>query len=418
MAAKNNKLIWILQKAAFAAVLSIFAFIQLASTGYALSTEQKRIFDSGIYYFDTASSDGACFSGSEDLPESVPKPYNTIFSQAAGAYKTNVQLLAAIYLTENGNNWKPINSSWATSPAGASGPFQFMPATWDAYKVDGNNDGVIDINNIYDAAFSAAHLIYSYNARPNTPLGSLEQPLQTNTLLQISASYNAGPGNVQRWGSTASLTDLYKETQDYVSNVYALITSGFTKSGKASYPDPRGSGGGSITAGTGCSSGVVAGSVVNTALNLAWPTYGHCKDKGCATPEYQAAMPKYNGSSGYDVWSDCGVFVATVMIASGADTSYPKRSTFIQSDYVRTSGKYVIINGVRDSSQLQPGDILLYNGSDGGHTFIYTGKQTDFNGDSASASLGDHVPEAVSAASSFAYNNRAISGNYFVARLK
>ncbi len=41
----------------------------------------------------------------------------------------------------------------------AAGPMQFIPQTWQAYGVDGNQDGVVEIQNIYDAAASAARYL-------------------------------------------------------------------------------------------------------------------------------------------------------------------------------------------------------------------------------------------------------------------
>jgi membrane-bound lytic murein transglycosylase B len=38
----------------------------------------------------------------------------------------------------------------------AVGPLQFLPATWQSYGLDGNADGVVDPNNIFDAARAAA----------------------------------------------------------------------------------------------------------------------------------------------------------------------------------------------------------------------------------------------------------------------
>ncbi len=43
--------------------------------------------------------------------------------------------------------------------SGATGPFQFMPATFRAYGVDGNEDGRADPCNVVDALFSAARYL-------------------------------------------------------------------------------------------------------------------------------------------------------------------------------------------------------------------------------------------------------------------
>jgi hypothetical protein len=45
----------------------------------------------------------------------------------------------------------------------AVGPMQFIPSTWEIYKVDGNNDGVADPYNINDAALASAKLLCSNN---------------------------------------------------------------------------------------------------------------------------------------------------------------------------------------------------------------------------------------------------------------
>ncbi len=41
----------------------------------------------------------------------------------------------------------------------AVGPMQFIPTTWDLYGADGNEDGIADPQNIYDAALSAARYL-------------------------------------------------------------------------------------------------------------------------------------------------------------------------------------------------------------------------------------------------------------------
>lgn len=75
--------------------------------------------------------------------------------KAASRYNIDWKILEAVWQVESGKAWiTPI-----TSYAGAQGPMQFMPGTWSAYAVDGNGDGVADINNAEDAVYAAANLL-------------------------------------------------------------------------------------------------------------------------------------------------------------------------------------------------------------------------------------------------------------------
>ena len=132
------------------------------------------------------------------------------------------------------------------------------------------------------------------------------------------------------------------------------------------------------------------GDIVKTALTLAWDTAGHGHSP---KPGYQTAEATYNGSTGYDELTDCGVFVATVMVMSGADKDYVRRLTRSQRAYVRASPKYDVFEDLTNEGQLRPGDIFVHDG----HTFIYTGNYIGGDGktyNAASASLNQHVPEA------------------------
>jgi hypothetical protein len=149
----------------------------------------------------------------------------------------------------------------------------------------------------------------------------------------------------------------------------------------------------------------VAGNIAQTALNLAWPDKGHGKNKSDATMAYQTTAPQYNSvfagaDETSDVWSDCGAFVGTVMRASGADSNYPGRGSHSQLNYVSSHPeKYQIVDWT-NTSQLQPGDVLVYSLYDddtgerlGGHTYIYTGSNGNgFN--MAEGSWKSHVPQA------------------------
>ena len=170
------------------------------------------------------------------------------------------------------------------------------------------------------------------------------------------------------------------------------------------------------------SNGAVAGDMVQTALNLAWPEKaGHENkvNKEDAKPEYQEAFQTYyldvGGTTHTTPYSDCGVFVGTVVRASGADPDFPIRGTDIMMKYVEDNPeKYEIVTeNVTDTSQLQPGDILVsakgapYNRRYG-HIAIYVGQQP--GGEVAEGSLGGHVP--------YVQNLWHLNENYRVARLK
>jgi membrane-bound lytic murein transglycosylase B len=70
------------------------------------------------------------------------------------------QIIAAVHRVET----RQSGTTMITSYAGAQGPMQFMPATFRAYGVDGNGDGIVDIGNIDDAMFSAANYLKANGA--------------------------------------------------------------------------------------------------------------------------------------------------------------------------------------------------------------------------------------------------------------
>ena len=87
-------------------------------------------------------------------------PFLLPIYQAAGTqYGVRWELLAAIneIETDYGRN---LN----VSSAGAQGWMQFMPASWEAYGVDGNSDGLMDPYNPVDAIFAAARYLKAAGA--------------------------------------------------------------------------------------------------------------------------------------------------------------------------------------------------------------------------------------------------------------
>ncbi len=74
------------------------------------------------------------------------------YTQASAAYNVPWEVIAAVHYVETGQRGSTI----VTSYAGAQGPMQFMPSTFTAYAVDGDGNGVTDINNVDDAIMTAA----------------------------------------------------------------------------------------------------------------------------------------------------------------------------------------------------------------------------------------------------------------------
>ncbi len=88
----------------------------------------------------------------EPLP--IPADVEQLYQEAAGAYGIPWTLLAGIGMEETGHG-----RNTATSTAGAQGLMQFMPATFAAYGIDGNGDGLADIWNPADSIHSAANYL-------------------------------------------------------------------------------------------------------------------------------------------------------------------------------------------------------------------------------------------------------------------
>ncbi|MDG3016831.1 lytic transglycosylase domain-containing protein [Speluncibacter jeojiensis] len=81
----------------------------------------------------------------------------------------------------------------------AVGPMQFMPATWAKYGADGNGDGKIDPNNIFDASYGAARLLCSSGKNLAVPSNEFAAILSYNhsaayaqTVLAWATAYSLG----------------------------------------------------------------------------------------------------------------------------------------------------------------------------------------------------------------------------------
>lgn len=117
--------------------------------------------------------DGASLSAS---PGTMSPQYKALYLAAAKTCPgLPPEVLMAIGQIESGHG-----ANDGPSYAGAIGPMQFEPATWVAYGVDGNHDGIADPFDAADAIPSAANLLCADGAA------------HPETLMDAVALYNPG----------------------------------------------------------------------------------------------------------------------------------------------------------------------------------------------------------------------------------
>lgn len=122
-----------------------------------------------------------------------PKTLEPIIADAAGKYGIDPAVIKAVIRTESGFREN------AVSPAGARGLMQLMPGTARALGVDPDNPA----ENIDGGV--------RYLKQQIDRFGSLESAL---------AAYNAGPGNVSRYGGMPP----FAETRSYVERVLSNVS--------------------------------------------------------------------------------------------------------------------------------------------------------------------------------------------------
>ncbi|MCE5290188.1 MAG: M23 family metallopeptidase [Nocardiaceae bacterium] len=158
-----------------------------------------------------------CNASAPITANTVPKDYLP-WLQKGGTQCPGLSapLLAAQIMQESGFRTD------AVSPAGARGPAQFMPGTWQSTAVDGDNDGRRDINSVPDAVMSQAQLMCGNLAvaREGVESGTLKGDPVDLAL----AGYNAGMGAVTSAGGMPSGGQYTTETQPYVARIRSMTS--------------------------------------------------------------------------------------------------------------------------------------------------------------------------------------------------
>ena len=164
----------------FVAVAAVIAAGLIASAGsggggpmFVATTGQQESGAPAPAGAGAATGTGECAPGSTGLPAPgeprqdsltrkplpIPSDMLALYEKAGKDYGLPWQALAGVGMIETNHG-----ATKAASSAGAKGPMQFMPGTWQGFGVDGDGDGVKDILNPADAVPAAANYLKASGA--------------------------------------------------------------------------------------------------------------------------------------------------------------------------------------------------------------------------------------------------------------
>lgn len=252
------------------------------------------------------------------------------------------------------------------------------------------NKGAFNVNSPYGNAVTDP---YAYlQAIAAAGYASSQSYIASNSIVVNSVIKLA---QEQGWASSAELAANHPEMLTNASIINANGSSPYERSGSGNFGSPfsfnyiglnddggsSGSSGG-IISNSACTLGGGNGNLNATALQLAWPEHNK---NGCEPkPEYVTAMQEAGTWDSYRGCS-CDRFVATVLRYSGADPNVPLGNTTTQLNYFRNHPKlYQEIPNLHNTSNMQPGDIMVLNG----HIMMYV-KRPDGTEGIASASINE-----------------------------
>jgi uncharacterized protein YkwD len=139
--------------------LGLVSAVVVSSVGAAASMCQREAGEG-----ESISPDGVPvgYTVSEPSGEAIadiPPHYLEEYRRAAEEYGLDWAILAAIGKIESGHGEGGKETTCIGSYAGATGPMQFMPATWASFGVDGNGDGTKDVCEYRDSIHGAANYL-------------------------------------------------------------------------------------------------------------------------------------------------------------------------------------------------------------------------------------------------------------------
>lgn len=323
-----------------------------------------------------------------------------IYEYAAEATGVPWQIVAALHYREGGMNREVsiADGSPLTSGQSADGLVIYSDAKEDAADKIGHflrmAQGVYSLNIDSVSSWGVddwGNAFLAYNR------GSMYKSVgQSYTLSPYVMNYIDDEHANMAWTEADSYyngkkyNNLYDSSQKD-ANIGALAVANYLGLEAASSSEATANGSGN------CGGvGAVQNDIVQTAINLSWINRAGSGDSVNRGPmdakqEYIDAMEDVGlyGSGCSGNGADCGVFVATVMRSSGADTNFPIGTSYIMN-YLKSSTEYEQIENKGNTSNLEPGDIFIIDG----HIFMYVGNvATDGGKNMASASCNERTAD-------------------------
>ncbi|OBA56506.1 hypothetical protein A5789_00050 [Nocardia sp. 852002-51101_SCH5132738] len=257
---------------------------------------------------------------------SVPEAFEPWIARAAAlCAEVTAPLLAAQLQQESGFGVD------AHSPAGAIGPAQFMPGTWDAHGVDADGDGRKDPRSVPDAVISQGR--YDCELAGIAKRGLAEGTLRGDLTELWLSMYNCGAGETLRQGQVCQ----NDETRNYVRAIPAAACA-FT---------------GTVSVGSPVGAAIVAEA-------MCWS--GHPYVWGGGGPDGPTAAQ--GGAPGFDC---SGLTMRAVAVATGGRIILPRTS---QEQVDDPRGTPVA------ESEIEPGDLVFPAGPAPDHVAVYIGDGT------------------------------------------
>lgn len=230
-------------------IASIFIFASFLLNAYNVKAENDLYIRNDIMFYsekdDCVSS--SSYSSDDPLPDSIPAVWKDLIEMTASRtdeypeFATVDKRAVATVLWIENRGWPEFKTSgWATSHAGAGGPFQFIPSTWSyfisrGWNLDGDGDGKMDRNNPKDAVVAAFYHLLDTKGKPIVDgyTGNPEQDYNSAIFKDdINTSILASIRRYNGRGARANVTikaQPFNENGTYVKYAYWLLATNFQK---------------------------------------------------------------------------------------------------------------------------------------------------------------------------------------------